>query len=82
VENPKNNLSPHLLEIHSYRDDKYGSSLKKPILRDAALNQKTRDQALDCKVRDMASDPMVYEKGTDPKMHDMATEAWKRDGGV
>jgi hypothetical protein len=43
VENPKNNLSPHILEIHSYRDDKYGSSLKKPILRDAALDPKTRD---------------------------------------
>ena len=70
------------VEIHSYRDDKYGSSLKKPILRDAALDPKTRDQALDCKVRDIASDPMVNEKGTDPKMHDMATEAWKRDGGV
>ena len=82
VENPKNNLSPYLLEIHSYRDEKYGSSLKKPILRDAALDPKTRDQALDCKVRDIASDPMVNEKGTDPKMHDMATEAWKRDGGV
>lgn len=55
---------------------------KKTILRDAALDPKTRDQALDRKAREIANDSMVNEKGTDPKMHHMATEAWKRDRGA